>query len=98
MDCTGSMGTWINAGKDQIISLTKLLHQDMVKKFGKTPDLRVSFIGYKDHCDGDERLQHINFGQDINLVHQFVSKMRPRGGGDCLEGKFFLLFLKSSVK
>jgi len=46
MDCTSSMGDWIEEAKKILIKLI----DDLVKRF-KGFTFRVAFVGYRDFCD-----------------------------------------------
>ena len=46
LDCTGSMGSWIQRSKD---TLKQIIQQ--VKKENESPTVRVCFIGYRDVQD-----------------------------------------------
>ena len=43
-----------------------------------------AFIGYKDHCDGNDRILLHKFvdKNNISSVQSFVAKIRADGGGD----------------
>jgi len=85
MDCTGSMGSWIEAGKTQINTIAKNLCSKLEKEYGKTCKPRMAFVGYRDHCDGPMRLQSIDFTTDIDAVCRMVGSMAASGGGDTPE-------------
>lgn len=46
------------------------------------PDItyRVAFIGYKDHCDGTQRVNVLAFTEDLSEFTAYVNKMVPCGG------------------
>jgi len=81
MDCTGSMGSWIEAGKTQINTIAKNLCSKLEKEYGKTCKPRMAFVGYRDHCDGPMRLQSIDFTTDIDAVCRMVGSMAASGRG-----------------
>ncbi len=49
IDCTGSMGSWIEASKKEIKSIIECIRNQY---FGII--IRVSIVAYRDHCDGDK--------------------------------------------
>jgi len=80
MDCTGSMSSWINVTVEKI-----LLIAEQAKESYNGILLRIGFIGYRDHNDGDRRLQFIDFTEDHEQVKTFVSSMKAGGGDDAPE-------------
>ncbi len=46
MDCTGSMGSWIEACKNELINIVNFITQEQ-----KGTKIRLAFVGYRDHCD-----------------------------------------------
>lgn len=48
MDCTGSMGPWINQAKDKIFAII-----EAATKIDKRVYPRVGFVGYRDYGDQD---------------------------------------------
>jgi hypothetical protein len=80
VDCTGSMGQWIQAAKDQIETIVEKTQQEYAKS-----DLRfqVAFVGYRDY--GDEVPYEVIL---FTNVEEFLSKMRrveAVGGDDIAE-------------
>ena len=49
IDCTGSMGSWIEASKKEIKSIIECIRNQY---FGII--IRVSIVAYRDHCDGKD--------------------------------------------
>lgn len=83
LDCTGSMAGHIRGTQENIIKLV-----DEVKKL--VPDLcvRLGFIGYRDHCDGTNRLAVFRFSNDVQAFKDFVGGQGATGGGDAPEDVF----------
>ncbi|RIA93483.1 kinase-like domain-containing protein [Glomus cerebriforme] len=81
LDCTGSMGGYINAAKDCI--------QQVVEHMERTnPNIKlwIGFCGYRDHCDGDNRLQIFDFTNSHEEFKDYISKkVIADGGGDAPE-------------
>lgn len=83
MDCTSSMGPLLKKCGEEIINVVTSVNDIY-------PDitLRVAFVGYRDHCDGDGRLCVLRSGcdtrftTDISEFSEFVRKLDDRGGGD----------------
>jgi len=77
MDCTGSMSSYINDATQKInfmVDSIKHKHADSI--------VRVGFVAYRDHCDGDDRIKTIEFTEDVNAVKNFIASQRAHGGGD----------------
>jgi hypothetical protein len=77
IDCTGSMSSWIEASKREIISII-----DCVRNQHFGIQIRVSIVAYRDHCDGKDISEVFDFSNDIEKCHGFISKLRAIGGGD----------------
>ncbi len=87
-------------GKSAFLCLLKKLnfeifwHQSALltncSKFGGTPvryesDVRVAFVGYRDHCDGERfRLERLDFGP-VDAFRSFLRSVEAKGGGDDCE-------------
>jgi hypothetical protein len=82
MDCTGSMGSWIAAGKQQIIEIAKSIQKQVDESHGHAVNLRAAFVAYRDHCDGHLRIQETPFTPDISRICTFCGSMSATGGGD----------------
>ena len=75
LDCTGSMTPYLTAMKTKAV--------EMVTSLDKLyPDMayRVAFVGYKDHCDGAQRVSVLPFTEDLLAFAAFVNRMEPFGG------------------
>lgn len=80
LDCTGSMGPYINSTKNDINTFARKiceLHHQI--------NLRLAFVGYRDHCDGSNRLSVLRFTKSVDDFTSFVSSQSATGGGDSAE-------------
>jgi hypothetical protein len=80
LDCTGSMYEYIEATKNNIsefVTNITAMHPDVV--------LRLAFIGYRDHCDQEERLAVLRFTHSLPDFQEMVSQQAAKGGGDDCE-------------
>jgi len=79
-DCTSSMWTWIDRAK-------KTLQEIITNVTSSTEGLkvRVCFIGYRDHCDVNNRFSIHNFTEDVAGIRDFIAKVQATGGGDLPE-------------
>jgi hypothetical protein len=68
IDCTGSMGSWIEASKREIKSII-----DCVRNQHFNIQIRVSIIAYRDHCDGANISEVFPFSSDISACHKFIA-------------------------
>ena len=89
VDCTGSMGSWIKATKDKIVEITQGVLKIPTPK-PDPPNLRVAFVGYRDHCDGNDRLVSYDFFDvkavgAIETFKKFLDTVAAKGGGDSPE-------------
>ncbi len=80
IDCTGSMGCWIEACKKEIKSII-----DCVRNQHFGIQIRVSIVAYRDHCDGDRIKEIFPFSNDIVACRKFLERLDACGGGDCPE-------------
>ncbi|CAG8516570.1 3105_t:CDS:1 [Ambispora gerdemannii] len=81
LDCTGSMGGHIDAAKDCIITVV-----EHMSRTNPNIKLWVSFCGYRDHCDGDSRLQIFEFTNLYSKFKSYISEqVSATGGGDAPE-------------
>ena len=79
LDCTGSMGSWIKAAKNEILSIIDFT---MNQYFGI--EIRVSIIAYRDIQDA-ERFEIFDFSTDYQSAFQFIEQLVAKGGGDAPE-------------
>ena len=69
LDCTASMGSWIQRSKDTlctIIDSVKTIHTDLT--------VRVSFVGYRDIMI-NQRFIIKDFNEDLEEVKAFIAKV-----------------------
>jgi hypothetical protein len=79
LDCTGSMGSWIERSKT---TLKEIIHS--VKKENDSLVVRVCFVGYRDIGESN-RFDIFQFSEDLDAAVKFISSMRATGGGDDAE-------------
>jgi len=82
VDCTGSMSGTINAVKTKVYEIIKQVNSIESKAY-----MRFAFVGYRDHCDGADRVEHADFVHDIpgSVFEQTVNGCAAKGGGDAPE-------------
>jgi hypothetical protein len=80
IDCTGSMGSWINACKQEIRAII-----DCVRNQHFNIKIRVSIVAYRDHCDGDMISEVFGFSDNIEACQKFLKNLDATGGGDLPE-------------
>ncbi len=83
VDCTGSMSSYIAETKI-------VIHQvcDNLKTKFDDFDLRMSFVGYRDHSDGFKRVVVFPFTNEVLEFKRFVSSVEATGGADECEDIF----------
>lgn len=79
MDCTASMGEWIEAAKTRLISSLTTIKQTF-----PTHDIRVAFVGYRDVNDEERFIVH-RFTSNHDSVLQTIRNVKPMGGDDIAE-------------
>jgi len=74
LDCTASMGPWIDAARNRILDLLEDLRD-------KHPNFKicVAFIGYRDF---GEQWYMVNFTENYRKIHDTVMSIDALGGGD----------------
>ena len=83
LDATGSMASYIAEAKNvihRIIDKLKARFQDF--------ELRASFVGYRDHGDGPNRVTVYDFDQNVDSFKTFVASVVATGGQDQCEDIF----------
>jgi hypothetical protein len=80
LDCTGSMRSYMTAAKNQITQFAR-----DVKDIHPNVAIRIAFVGYRDHCDKEDRLAVLRFVTDVEEFVRFVEKQDAKGGGDAPE-------------
>ena len=91
LDCTGSMGSYINMSRNKIKDIIK-----EVKAAYAQSEVRIAVVAYRDIGDkpGNELFA---FNADAEKAKQFLDKQGPSGGGDTPEdinGAFQLALYK----
>lgn len=76
IDTTGSMGSYMNAAKEQVKSIMK----DIKEVFMNRADVRMAVAGYKDYGDRDA-IQFLDFVTSADQVHAFLNTLAPPHGG-----------------
>ena len=76
LDCTASMGSWIERSKDTLKTII-----ENVKQSNPGLTVRASFVGYRDITDYN-RFDVKEFTEDLDDVKRFISTMRASGGAD----------------
>ena len=79
-DCTGSMSAWMTRAKETLNAII-----ENVQKAYIGLHIRVSFIGYRDFCDGAKQFAILPFTEDISAVKSFINSQPATGGGDMPE-------------
>lgn len=77
MECTTSMKLFVMEAKT-------LVHR-LVEKLGKRfvdLKLRCAFVGYRDYCGIEDRVNVIAFTDDKEAFKEAVDSVKPIGGGD----------------
>ncbi|CAG8464439.1 8758_t:CDS:1 [Paraglomus occultum] len=80
LDCTGSMASYIAAAKDSILRIA-----ECAKQANQNIAVWVGFVGYRDHCDGSNRLQVFDFTESYESFRSYLSSVQATGGGDAPE-------------
>ena len=80
IDCTSSMFTWIDRAKETL----KTIIDNVIESCDGNLKVRVSFVGYRDHCDRD-RFSIKGFTEDIQGMKAFIQATPATGGGDAPE-------------
>ena len=79
IDCTGSMGSYIKQTKDDIRNMV-----DFVKETYEN-DIKLGFVGYRDHSDGAMRIERLDFTGEPTEFESFVGGIDANGGDDAPE-------------
>jgi len=81
MDWTGSMASWISIAKQKVFEIVA----ELKRVNGSQTNVRLAFVGYRDHCDGSLRITFQDFVEDPAVIHSFLSPVSASGGGDAPE-------------
>mmetsp|Transcript_2430 Transcript_2430/g.5202 ORF Transcript_2430/g.5202 Transcript_2430/m.5202 type:complete len:1015 (-) Transcript_2430:195-3239(-) len=76
VDCTGSMGSHIRAVRSQI----QLIVHELAARL-PSMQLQLSFVGYRDHCDGEPHVFSLPFSNSVDGFKEYVASVTARGGG-----------------
>ena len=76
LDCTGSMGAYIEEAKKSIKEIVR-----KVRKTNENLKLRVALVGYRDLCDSNH-FEVLDFTTSFDRFENFVSQLVATGGGD----------------
>lgn len=81
MDCTGSMGSYIDSAKNNIVQIVDTIVAS------ERIDVRLAFIAYRDHPPQDSTFvtQVNNFTTSSYTMKNWLSAMSATGGGDTPE-------------
>ena len=81
MDCTGSMGSYIESAKTNIIQIV-----DKIVSSEKG-DVQLAFVGYRDHPPQDTTFvtERHDFTHSSSIMKGWLSAMSASGGGDTPE-------------
>lgn len=77
MDCTATMGPWIQKVIEEIPNIKRSILES-----NPGCDIKVSFVGYRDHCDGEKRFEIHDFMSNMVELKKFIKKVDAFGGGD----------------
>ena len=80
VDCTGSMGAWIEASKRELSTIINHIQDEF-----HLSEIRVSFVGYRDFSDGKKQFSIHDFSSNIDEIKIFIGKQKAIGGGDLAE-------------
>ena len=75
LDCTSSMGAYIKEVKQNIKEIVRHVKEQ------QEGEIRLAFVGYRDHNDGPRRIETLNFTKDVQEFENFVGKIRPHSTG-----------------
>ena len=76
VDTTGSMEDYIRGVKKDIKQMVQAIRRSHAVVGG------VSFVGYKDWCDGENHFEILEFTDNLDTFDQFLSAIVAKGGGD----------------
>ena len=79
VDCTGSMSKYLDQTKENIEFIVNSIKEEFENK------VKIAFVGYRDHGDGDSRIECLSFTEDVGEFKEFVAGIKATGGGDRAE-------------
>lgn len=87
MDCTSSMGPWIEQAKNHSQSMVSSIIKRCDENLGARCDLRVGFVAYRDFDCMKRGLLYdaASLTDDIEQVKAKIAKQQAMGGGDIPE-------------
>eukprot|EP00767_Chilomastix_cuspidata_P000693 gnl/Chilomastix_cuspidata/119.p1 GENE.gnl/Chilomastix_cuspidata/119~~gnl/Chilomastix_cuspidata/119.p1 ORF type:complete len:3798 (+),score=939.71 gnl/Chilomastix_cuspidata/119:6300-17693(+) len=89
MDLTGSMGGSIARGKAEIVNMSRDIQKECNelarKKDCAPPEMSLSFVGYRDFCDGSNQFSIVPFGKNPDAIQTHLQSCPATGGGDTAE-------------
>lgn len=93
MDCTGSMGSYINAAKQSIQAIISRIIQQA------NADVRLGLIAYRDHPPQDMTYvtKIFEFTRDIAIMQSNLDTLSAAGGGDGPEAVTAALFAAENL-
>ncbi|KAF0541191.1 kinase-like protein [Gigaspora margarita] len=78
LDCTCSMYEYITAAKEHILKVASYVNRN-----NSNIKFWIGFCGYRDHSDGRNRLQILNFTSSYKKFKSYIThKVAAMGGGD----------------
>jgi len=72
MDCTSSMSRWINEAQEKMLRIVEAARE----RFGVS--VRVSFVGYRDYCDGRRILDSMDFVEEQAMPGELYPHMNAQ--------------------
>jgi Mg-chelatase subunit ChlD len=86
VDTTGSMGPFIQAAREHMVTLLRRVTADSQMPI----DLRVAIVEYRDHPPQDMSFvtREYAFTDELASVQKVIAKLAPNGGGDEPEAVF----------
>lgn len=86
IDTTGSMGSFINAAREQMTNMLKSLTEQSAVPI----DLRVGVVEYRDHPPQERSFvtREYEFTQHLKRVQKTINRLKPSGGGDWPEAVY----------
>ena len=79
VDCTGSMSEYIDQVKEKIEFIVNSIKEEFENK------VKIAFVGYRDHGDGDNRIECLSFTKNVGEFKEFVEGIKATGGADRTE-------------
>jgi len=93
LDCTGSMAPYLDVVKDHIEKVLEDLesiHPDV--------NLRLAFIGYRDHGDGCKNQEVFKFSRDVARFREVIGRQNATGGNDMPEDVMGALYQATMLR